>query len=231
LILLQHEEQLHSRHDSRLTTAPEPVPASTHSLAPVVSVATFSPGRQKVSYNLKRPRHDTQASRPPACPESPILFCCAAFALGLHCSVLSAQCSVLAARSHLLRCVDTFTEIVNLQPLIVPDPAKPKTGQDRTGRDSGAFSRLLYYSCPKFGFEKKILHPSFFVRAAASPKAVFKLALLPTSSCDPRVSPDLTHAPVSTVEKQSSKSPTLLPLQNPHSRPSQASRRLPSPYR
>ena len=96
LILLQHEEQLHSRHDSRLTTAPEPVPASTHSLAPVVSVATFSPGRQKVSYNLKRPRHDTQASRPPACPESPILFCWAAFALGLHCSVLSAQCSLLA---------------------------------------------------------------------------------------------------------------------------------------
>lgn len=100
----------------------------------------------------------------------------------------------------------------NCQPSTLDRPRSSHLRQDRTGRDSGAFSRLLYYSCPKFGFEKKILHPSFFVRAAASPKAVFKLALLPTSSCDPRVSPDLTHAPVSTVEKQPSKFPTLLPL-------------------
>jgi hypothetical protein len=141
---------------SRLTTYhySEPVPASTHSLAPVVSVATFSPGRQKVLI-LKRPRHDTQASpaRPPV-PNPRFCFACS----------ICAGAALLSDRSHLLRCVDTFYR--NCQPSTLDRPRSSHLRQDRTGRDSGAFSRLLY-SCPKIGFEKKILHPSFFVRAAA----------------------------------------------------------------
>jgi hypothetical protein len=106
-----------------------------------------------------------------------------------------------------VRCVDTFYR--NCQPSTLDRPGSSQNlRQDRTGLRS-LFQITLFMPQNWLREEDS---SSFVLRPSSSPKAAFKLALLPTSSCDPRLSPNLTHAPVSTVEKQSSKSPTLLPL-------------------
>jgi hypothetical protein len=121
--------------------------------------------------------------------------------------VLARTCFVLCCTAvRRVECGYFFTEIVNLQPLIVPDPAKPKTGQDGTQEPFPDYS----IHAPKLASRRRfsILRSS----SEQQPKGSLQVCTLADLFMRSTRFSDLPHAPVSTVEKQSSNSPTLLPL-------------------